>query len=186
VPNTLTAVRIILALTIAWFLYQGSPGEIIIAGILLIIAGLTDGLDGYLARRLKQSTLGGSLFDLVADQVLVIPCLILAIAAGLFARTDHLMPFNPYPYAVLVLASGVAVLSGVGTFIWKRRSRMVEFPSPTITAKAAMCFWIPTLVVAILNIGPDVLLAILMYLAIISTVLAFYSYLRKGGYVFTD
>lgn len=32
----------------------------------------------------------------------------------------------------------------------------------------------------------DWLLAALMYLAIISTVLTFYSYLKKGGYVFTD
>jgi hypothetical protein len=43
----------------------------------------------------------------------------------------------------------------------------------------------PTLVVGALGIGPDILLAALMYLTIIFTLVASYSYLRKGGYVFT-
>jgi len=41
-------------------------------------------------------------------------------------------------------------------------------------------------VIAVFGIGPEWLLAVLMYLAIISTVLTFYSYLKKGSYVFTD
>jgi hypothetical protein len=39
---------------------------------------------------------------------------------------------------------------------------------------------------AVLNLGPDLLLAILMYAALASTILTFYSYLKKGSYVFTD
>jgi hypothetical protein len=42
------------------------------------------------------------------------------------------------------------------------------------------------LIVAVLGVGPDLLLAVLMYLAFISTGLTFYAYLRKGSYVFTD
>jgi len=183
IPNAVTAVRIILAIAVAWLLYQG---DFLIAGILLIIAGLTDGLDGYLARRLGQSSLCGSLLDLTADQILLMPNLILAIAAGLFARVDNLMPFNPYPYAVPSLIAGATVLAGVIIFVWKRRKRMLEFPSPTKLAKIPMFFWVPTLAVAILDIGPDLLLAALMYLGIIFTILAFYSYFRKSNYVFTD
>jgi len=103
-----------------------------------------------------------------------------------FSKTDGLMPWNPYPYAVLALAGGVAVLAGVGTYLWKRRSRAFEFPTPTGVAKVNFTFWLAPLVVAVLGIGPDWLLAVLMYLAIISTVLTFYSYLKKGSYVFTD
>ena len=96
------------------------------------------------------------------------------------------MPFNPYPYVVFALAGGVTVLAGVGTFIWKRRTRALEFPSPTGVAKLNFWFWLAPLVVAIFGIGPGWLLAVLMYLAIISTALSFYSYLKKGSYVFTD
>ena len=78
-PNIATAVRLILAGVIAWLLFQGGPNEILIAGILLIVAGITDGLDGFLARRLKQSTLGGSIFDLVTDQMLIMPAIILSV-----------------------------------------------------------------------------------------------------------
>lgn len=183
IPNTVTAVRVVLAGIIAWLLWQG---EYLAAGILLLIAAGTDGLDGFLARRLGQSSLAGSLFDLVADEILFMPSLILAISAGLFSRSDSLMPFNPYPYAVPALAGGVAVLVGVGTYLWKRRSRTLEFPTPTGVAKVNFWFWLAPLLVAVFGIGPDWVLAALMYLAIISTVLTFYSYLKKGSYVFTD
>jgi len=185
-PNTVTAVRIVLSITSACLLYKGGSVEFLVAGILIIIAGCTDWLDGFLARRLGQSSVGGAMMDLVADQVLAIPNLILAIAAGLFSRTDNLMPFNPYPYAVIMVASGAAVLVGVSTYLWKRGSRGFELPTPTMVAKIPMFFWIPTLVVAVLGIGPDWLLAGLMYLGIIFTVVAFASYLRKASYVFTD
>jgi len=186
VPNIITAVRVVLAIAIACLLFQGSKSEILAAGVLLIIAASTDWLDGFLARRLGQSSLVGSLFDLVADQILFMPTLILAIAGGLFSRTDALMPLNPYPYAVPALAGGVLVLAGVGIYLWKRRSRVFEFPTPTGIAKVNYWFWLAPLVLAILDIGPDILLAVMMYLAIISTVLTFYSYLKKGSYVFTD
>lgn len=183
VPNMVTAVRVILAGFAAWLLSQG---QFLAAGILIVIAAATDGLDGLLARRLKQSSLFGSIFDMVADQLLFMPCLILAIIAGLFSKADHLMPLNPYPYAVLALAGGVAVFAGIGSYLWKRRSRAMEFPTPTGIAKVNFWFWLAPLVIAVFNIGPAWLLATLMYLAVISTILTFYSYLKKGGYVFTD
>jgi len=183
VPNIVTAVRVVLAGIIAWLLWQHL---FLAAGILILVAASTDWMDGFLARRLGQSSLGGSLFDLVADEVFFMPSLILAIVAGVFSKTDSLMPWNPYPYAVLALAGGVAVLAGVGTYLWKRRSRAFEFPTPTGVAKVNFTFWLAPLVVAVLGIGPEWLLAVLMYLAIISTVLTFYSYLKKGSYVFTD
>ena len=186
VPNTVTAVRVVLAIFIASLLYLGSEAQILAAGILLVIAASTDWLDGFLARKLGQTSLGGSILDLVSDQILFMPSLTLAIANGLFSRVDALMPFNPYPYAVLALAGGVTVLTGVVIFLWKRRSRAIEFPTPTGVAKVNFWFWLAPLIVAIFGIGPDMLLAILMYLAIITTVLTFYSYLKNGGYVFTD
>ena len=187
VPNIITSTRIVMAIVIAWLLFQGGQAEIFIAGILIIIAGLTDWLDGFLARKLGQTTVGGSLMDVVADEILVIPALILAIMAGLYSRTDGLMPFNPYPYAVLVLAGGVTVLAGVVSFLWKRRNnKAMVFPTPPMIAKINYSFWVPTLVVAVLGIGPDILLVTLMYCSVITTLLSFYYYLKKGGYVFTD
>jgi len=184
-PNAVTAARVALTVAIIWLLVQGGAAQSLPAGILLIVAWATDGLDGFLARRLGQSTLGGALFDLVADRLLMTPILIISITAGLWSHTSGLMPLNPYPYAVIVIVADLAVLAGVLTYMWKRRNRVINFPTPTQVARITYSVQMLTLVVAVLGIGPDMLLAVMMYLTIIFTLLAAYSYLKKGGYVFT-
>ena len=186
IPNSLTLSRCLLTIPIALLLCRGTEGSIFAAGILLVIASLTDWLDGFLARRLGQASLVGSILDVVADEILFMPTLILAIAAGLFSRTDALVPLNPYFYAVPALAGGATVLVGVGFFLWKRRGRAMEFPTPPGVAKVNYWFWLAPLIVAVFGAGPDWLLAALMYLAFVTTVMSFYTYLKKGGYVFTD
>jgi len=186
VPNAVTMVRVALAIVTAWLLIQGGAEEVILVGILLVVAWATDALDGFLARRLGQSTLAGALFDIVADRLLMTPVLLLSVANGFWSRTAELMPFNPYPYAVLVIAADLTLLAGIFTFMWKRRSRAIEFPAPTQIARITYSIQMPTLLVGVLGIGPDVFLAALMYLTIIFTLLASYSYLQKGGYVFTS
>ena len=184
-PNAVTLARVVLAVVIAWLLLQGGATEILLAGILLIVGWVSDGLDGLLARRMGQSTLAGAIFDLMADRVLMTTTLILAIAGGLWSRTAGMMPLNPYPYAATVVAADVTVMVGLFTFIWKRRRRAIPFPTPTLITRITYSVQMPTLVVGVLGIGPDILLAALMYLTIIFTLLASYSYLKKGGYVFT-
>ena len=185
VPNAVTMVRVALAVVIAWLLIQGGAEGVILVGILLVVAWATDALDGFLARRLGQSTLAGALFDMVADRLLMTPVLLLSVASGLWSRTAALMPFNPYPYVVLVVAADLTLLAGIFTFMWKRRSRAIEFPVPTQITRITYSIQMPTLLVGVLGIGPDVFLAALMYLTIIFTLLASYSYLKKGGYIFT-
>lgn len=190
VPNTITLVRLALTAPIVWLVWQGGSAEVLLAGILLCIAWVTDGLDGFLARRRGESSIAGGLLDLGTDQIIIISTLMALIAGGYWSRTADLMPFTPYPYAAIVVAAGLAVIAGVLSFLWKRRTRPMEFPPPTQIAKISFSVQMPTLVVAVLGIGPSTgpnwLLATLMYLTIIILALSFYSYLKKGGYVFTD
>mgnify|MGYP000041108345 CR=1 FL=1 len=184
-PNIDTAIRILLSIPIVWLITRGGTAEILLAGILLSIAWITDGLDGFIARKLGQSTLGGALFDLIADRILMAPVVIFSVLNGLWWRTAGFMPLNPYPYAVVVVAGDITILAGVFTFMWKRRSRVMDFPTPTAIAKITYSIQMLTLVVVILGLGPSIISAVLMYLAIIFTLLSFYSYLKKGSYVFT-
>jgi phosphatidylglycerophosphate synthase len=185
IPHVFTAVRVLLAIVIIVLLALGTETQILISGVMLIFAATTDFFDGFLARKLGQTSLFGSLFDVVADELLFIPCLILAVIDGRFAGTAGLFPWTPYLYAIPALAGGTTVLIGVGTYLWKRRSRPLVFPTPPMAAKINYWFWLFPLILALLGIGPALLLAVFMYLAVISTIIAVYTYLKKGAYVFT-
>ncbi len=63
------------------FPWQGSHGEQeIAASVLFVLASITDGVDGYLARRNKQITTMGMLLDPIADKVMVAGALIALVA----------------------------------------------------------------------------------------------------------
>ena len=87
IPNLLTLFRVFLIpLLVVTFYY---PGETIllndrnlIATIIFIIAAISDWLDGYLARRLSQSSSFGAFLDPVADKLIVITALLLLLELG--------------------------------------------------------------------------------------------------------
>jgi len=63
------------------FLWQGSHGEQeITAAVLFILASITDGIDGYVARSRNQITTMGMLLDPLADKVMVTAALIALVA----------------------------------------------------------------------------------------------------------
>lgn len=93
-PNTFTAIRLVLTIVIAFLMILGTPISVLIAGLFLILAWISDGLDGYLARKLGQATLSGAIFDIVVDRLLMGTILVLSIVLGYWRRTSGLMPFT--------------------------------------------------------------------------------------------
>jgi len=92
-PNSITLSRIACVPLLIWVLSPAFPltgghgavglrgGEQeVIASILFILASITDGLDGYLARRRKQITTIGMLLDPLADKLLVTAAYIILVA----------------------------------------------------------------------------------------------------------
>lgn len=70
--NALTILRILLIPAFAFAYYRVTP---IIALALFLLAGLTDYLDGYLARKLKMITDVGKLLDPLADKLMLLTAL---------------------------------------------------------------------------------------------------------------
>ena len=63
------------------FPYRGyGPTQELTAAILFVLASITDGLDGYLARKHNQITTTGMLLDPLADKVMVTAALISLVA----------------------------------------------------------------------------------------------------------
>jgi CDP-diacylglycerol---glycerol-3-phosphate 3-phosphatidyltransferase len=92
-PNSITMSRIACLPLLIWILSPAFPltgghgavglrgGEQeIIASIIFILASITDGLDGYLARRRHQITTMGILLDPLADKLLVTAAYIILVA----------------------------------------------------------------------------------------------------------
>ncbi|UCE24301.1 MAG: CDP-alcohol phosphatidyltransferase family protein [Candidatus Zixiibacteriota bacterium] len=69
IPNLVSLSRVALTPFVGYFLARGDNQSSLICVALLLIAGVTDGLDGYLARRLNQVSNLGIALDPVADKV---------------------------------------------------------------------------------------------------------------------
>jgi CDP-diacylglycerol--glycerol-3-phosphate 3-phosphatidyltransferase len=76
VPNVLTMLRIVAVPVLVVALLDETPDGDVIAAAVFALAALTDGLDGYIARRRRQVTTFGTLMDPLADKLLVIAALI--------------------------------------------------------------------------------------------------------------
>ncbi len=85
-PNSITLTRIASVPLLIWalsprFPFQGAHGEQeLIASTIFILASITDGLDGYLARHRGQITTLGMLLDPLADKLMVTAAFILLVA----------------------------------------------------------------------------------------------------------
>lgn len=79
-PTTLTLLRIALLPVIVLLFYISADWARPTCAVLFAIAGFTDWLDGYLARKLQQHTAFGAFLDPVADKLLVSVTLLLLVA----------------------------------------------------------------------------------------------------------
>ena len=67
-PNLFTLLRLLLAPFVAYAIVAGHYAQAI---ALLVAAGVTDFADGYLARRMQETTSVGAYFDPIADKILL-------------------------------------------------------------------------------------------------------------------
>jgi cardiolipin synthase len=99
IPNSLTILRILLVPVFIGFMTYGSYG---LALLVLLVAGLTDGIDGFIARRWNQQTQLGTLLDPLADKLLL-------TSGFITLSTLHLIPSW---LVILVVSRDVILLLG--------------------------------------------------------------------------
>ena len=79
IPNVLTLFRLILIPVFVVLFYLPFEWSNVWAAAVFVIAAVTDWFDGYLARRLKQTTPFGAFLDPVADKIMVSSALVLIV-----------------------------------------------------------------------------------------------------------
>jgi CDP-diacylglycerol--glycerol-3-phosphate 3-phosphatidyltransferase len=109
-PTYLTFLRIVLIPVLVVLFYLPWNGAHIVCALVFMIAGFTDWLDGYLARRLSLTTRFGAFLDPVADKLMVAVTLVLIVQA------------DPSPY----VATAAAVIIGREITIASLREWMAE------------------------------------------------------------
>ncbi|WP_026960578.1 CDP-diacylglycerol--glycerol-3-phosphate 3-phosphatidyltransferase [Aliagarivorans taiwanensis] len=79
IPNILTLFRVVLIPFFLIAFYLPVEWAYIAAALIFSLAAITDYLDGYLARKLEQSTPFGAFLDPVADKVMVVTALVVLV-----------------------------------------------------------------------------------------------------------
>ena len=113
IPNLLTIIRIALVFPILNNIYLGNF-EISI--IYFIVASVTDGLDGFIARKMNWQTELGTLLDPVADKIL--------LSGSIFIL--WLNQYIPFYIFVIFFSRDVAILLGAAI-----RMSVIESDTPT-------------------------------------------------------
>lgn len=122
-PNQLTLLRM---LFLPFIVISLSDAHYLAALILFVLAGISDGLDGLLARRLHQQTVLGQYMDPIADKLLL---------STLFMVLSILHKI-PWKYTVMVFGRDIAIL--ITSAVLYAIAGLRNF-SPSIFGKANTC-----------------------------------------------
>jgi len=113
IPNIISLIRAILVFPIGFLLYQEAWLD---AFILIFIAGVSDGIDGYLARTFHWQSRLGSILDPLADKLLIVIVFIILAHKGII----------PSWLATLVIARDVIILAGAVSYQWLTKDLVVS------------------------------------------------------------
>ncbi len=76
VPNILTTFRLFLVPTFIWVFFTNYPNQLIYAMLIFLLAGATDVVDGYIARKFNATSIVGKILDPVADKLMQITAMV--------------------------------------------------------------------------------------------------------------
>lgn len=159
-PNLLSLARLLVAPYLFWLLWRG---DFRVALVVMFAAGVTDALDGYLARKLNVSSRTGEVLDPIADKVLL---------TGAFAGL-WLAGAIPGWLTALVLGRDAIILAGAGIALLLSKAPR-RFP-PSLWGKLSTIVQM-ALVVTVTAALPQPILGIVTYTAAALTVVSFLHY----------
>ncbi|HSH36649.1 CDP-diacylglycerol--glycerol-3-phosphate 3-phosphatidyltransferase [Schnuerera sp.] len=164
IPNMLTILRIILVPIYLFLFYSVSDNHLLYAGIVFIIAGVSDVLDGYIARKYDLTTKIGAALDPLADKLMTFAVLISFTTAKLI------------PSWVLLILGVKEVIMIVGGFILYLLKGNKVLPSNKYGKIATVSFYVAILSIVFkfpsLNVTK-----LLILTTVILNILAFINYL---------
>jgi cardiolipin synthase len=157
ISNIITFSRLVLLPVIVYFMLSGQR---VIAFVVMLICLLSDGLDGYLARRLHQESKLGKFLDPLCDKIFLAVVLL----------TLLYMKAVPLWLVLLIVLRDFLII--LGSFLLMRSKAVVE-PSNTYGKVTGFIFGV---LILAFTIGWDVVGNITIYLSIPVMTIAFVTY----------
>ncbi len=163
IPNLLTFLRMALIPVFASLLFYGYSGW---ALVVFFVAGFSDGVDGFIARRYEQESELGTIIDPIADKLLMTTAFIILTLPDIFPPVRHL----PVPFwvtaavigrdvLIIAVAAAINVMTGFRGFepswLGKLSTTVQVFAVTLILIAAVFGYWfyLPTVyfIVALLS-----------------------------------
>lgn len=160
----ITIFRIFLIPIFLFVFHSNMEDRILIAGLIFLLSGISDVLDGYIARRFDMGTKLGAILDPFADKLMSFAVLISFAMRG----------FIPNWIITLILLKETIMILG-GAILYFRKENIV-IPS-NLSGKAAT-FGLYASILSIALKFPSDLSATLLIITVVLNILAFINYLK--------
>lgn len=145
IPNILTFMRMGLIPVFVSLVYYGYSKS---ALAIFLIAGISDGIDGFLARKFKQESELGTIIDPIADKLLMTVAFIILTLPNVLPPTRHL----PIPFwvtasvigrdiLIITVAAAINIITGFRGFkpsFWGKMSTLVQVIGISLVMFAAV------------------------------------------------
>lgn len=158
VPNMLTLFRLFLIPVFILFFFSGISNSFLYSIIIFLLAGFTDILDGYIARKYNLVTKWGIILDPFADKLMLITVLSCLVV-------NSYVPI----WVLIVVALKEIVMISSGTYLFTKGTII---PSNVIGKIATLLFYVSIIVLSFnVTIGNY-----LLYAAVLGSIIALLNY----------
>jgi len=168
-PNIISFLRIILVAPIVWALLNNHYD---LAVILFVIAGISDGVDGFLAKRFDWTSRFGGVLDAIADKLLLVSTFICLWLLAVF----------PLWLVALIIIRDVLIVGGGVIYNLKVEKFIAE---PSVMSKLNTLLQIVLATVGVLSLGllkvSAVMIDVLSWAVAVTVVLSGFGYANTWG-----
>jgi len=166
-PNIISGLRVVLVGPIVWALLNQ---RFELAIWLFLIAGVSDGVDGFLAKRFGWSSRLGGILDALADKFLLVSTFVCLWWLGVF----------PGWLVLWILARDLLIVTG--GVLYNSRVEKVD-PEPSLISKLNTVLQIVLAALGVVHLGlyamPQWLLSGLMYAVVLTVLFSGAGYVRE-------
>ncbi len=138
IPNIITVARMVAMVPLVWLMWHK---EYKVALIVALLAGASDGLDGYLAKKFNWQGRLGSILDPLADKLMMLCCYTVFVLQGVIPS---------WLYAIIVIRDIVIV---AGTTFYNFKIGRLDEARPSMVSKVNTALQILLILVLLITLS---------------------------------